>query len=232
REVPSGWHHGPAFEVVIALRPLARHQHHFLEEDCGSCRCFDHWVTLVRRLPMIVRRLVVVAGRRAVTLAHPVDRESRAEVVLAEAAFDLAVAIAPGAAFLENPCRQPDRRVIQGVGDGLWLGALKAHVAGFVIEEIAVPLEPSFFTGAEVLWRRTATREKSERDQQMDMDSDQAISVLVAELSGHDRPPISPFCGKFAVAEYILHQLHPQIRGGPVIDTGGGQRSREAVAGQ
>ena len=61
----------------------------------------------------VVRRFVVVARRRPVGLRRPVQRHRGAEVVLAEAALDIAVAIAPRAALLEDPRAEARRGIIE-----------------------------------------------------------------------------------------------------------------------
>src|SRR5713226_173977 len=66
----------------------------------------------------------------------------------------------------------------------------------------------------------------------MYMDTDQPISIFMPELRGDDRAPIAALGSELLVAEHVLHQLHPEIGGIPVIDAGGGQRGREAVAGE
>src|ERR1700737_2538801 len=101
--------------------------------------------------------------------------------------------------------------------DGLRLGALEPHVAGFVIDKVAVALEPALLARTEVLGRRTTAGEKAQRNEQVHVYPDEAVGILVAELRGDDRAPVAALGRELFVAEYVLHQLHPEIGGGPVI---------------
>src|SRR5262249_15744553 len=59
------------------------------------------------------------------------------------------------------------------------------------------------------------------------VNSNQPIGVLVSQLIGDERAPISPAGGEFPVPQYRLHQLDPQIRGAPVVHSGHRQRTRK-----
>src|SRR5215510_4695284 len=72
REVPARGHHRPTLEIVVPFCPFARHQDHFLQEHSNTRRRFDHGGTIMRRLPRVMRGLVVVTRRSAVTLRHPI----------------------------------------------------------------------------------------------------------------------------------------------------------------
>src|SRR5271170_1031382 len=74
RKMAARGHDRPTLQVIVALRPFARHQHHFLQEDGHSRRRLDHGLAVVRWLPLIVRSLVVIARRSAEALGHPVNR--------------------------------------------------------------------------------------------------------------------------------------------------------------
>src|SRR6516164_2816757 len=102
-EMPAGRHYRPALQVVVTLGPLALHQQYFFQENRDPGRRFDHRLTLMRRLPQIMRRFVIIARRRTITLSYPVERHGGAQVVLGEAAFDVAATVAPGAALLHDP---------------------------------------------------------------------------------------------------------------------------------
>jgi len=60
----------------------------------------------------------------------------------------------------------------------------------------------------------------------------EAVGILMAQLRGDDRAPVAALGRELFVAEHVLHQFHPEIGSIPVIDSGGGQRRRKAIAGQ
>src|SRR5262249_27438266 len=73
---------------------------------------------------------VVVEEERGVDRAgHPVEGDDRQELVLCEAALDIAVAVAPGAELVDNPRCQSGRRVVEAEGEGLRVAALLVGVA-------------------------------------------------------------------------------------------------------
>src|SRR5260370_11868613 len=95
--------------------------------------------------------------------------------------------------------------------DGLRLGALKPHVAGFVIEKVAVALEPALLARTEVLRRRATAGEEAQRNEQVHVDPDEAVGILMAHLRGDDRPPGAPLGRQLFVAAPVLPPLHPDI---------------------
>src|SRR5260370_2932617 len=109
--------------------------------------------------------------------------------------------------------------------DGLRLGALKPHVAGLVLEKVAVALEPALLARTEVLRRRTTAGEEAQRNEQVHVDPDEAVGILMAQLRGDDRAPVAALGRKLFVAEHGLHQLHPEIGGGSMNESRGCQRS-------
>src|SRR5208283_4046298 len=96
-------------------------------------------------------------------LGDPVERAGGAEVVFAETLLDVSATIAPGAALLDDPRRESGRRVVERMRDRLRLGALEPHVAGFVIDKVAVVLEPALFARPEVLGGWPAAGEEAQR---------------------------------------------------------------------
>ena len=64
------------------------------------------------------------------------------------------------------------------------------------------------------------------------MRADQLLGVLVRELRGDRRAPVTAVHGEGSVAEDVAHQSHPQRRGGAHRDAGLRQRARQRVSRQ
>src|SRR5579864_5756798 len=80
-------------------------------------------------------RLVIEARRRVNRLRDPIDHHVGQQLILGEAALDVAAAIAPGAELLDDPSGKTGRRIVEAVGERLRLGALNPLVAGFIAPE-------------------------------------------------------------------------------------------------
>ena len=76
----------------------------------------------------LAHEVVVHAHRRRRRLRDPVHHEVRQQRVLAESALDVAVAVAPRAELLDDPRREPDRRIVERGGQRLRLRHLQARV--------------------------------------------------------------------------------------------------------
>src|SRR6185369_16563091 len=100
--------------------------------------------------------------------------------------------IAPRAALLEDPRAEARRGIIEREGDGLWPGRLQRHVAGAVAQEGVAARTPGLFTGTEIVaLGAAAAADEIEIDQHVDMDPDEVLCVLVAELRGNGGPPVA-----------------------------------------
>src|SRR5262249_8694904 len=77
-----------------------------------------------------VHGLVIQTDRRGNRLRHPIKSNVGEQTIFAEAASDIATAVAPGAELLHDPSGEPRGRIIQPVAEGLRLGSLDLHVAG------------------------------------------------------------------------------------------------------
>src|SRR5262249_27648461 len=117
----------PVRHVVVLLHPAAGHLRDLAGEHRDPPGDLDE-ATPIRRPPDLAR-LVVEARRGRDRVRDPVERDVGEELVLGEAALDVAVAVRPSAEFLDDPGRQPDRRVLEAVADRLRLRALDLLVA-------------------------------------------------------------------------------------------------------
>ena len=71
-------------------------------------------------------RLVIKTTGRMDCLSHPIERHIAEQLVFAETALDLAIAVGPVAEFLNDPGGKRRGRIVQTVGRGL--GSIALHV--------------------------------------------------------------------------------------------------------
>src|SRR5690606_19840989 len=108
----------------------ARRAVELLREDRARGRLLD---ALGRRPEAAgLHRLVVEPRGRRDRPGDPVDHHVGEELILREAALDVAVAVAPGAELLDDPRGEPGGRVVEAVAERLRLGALDLLIAGLV----------------------------------------------------------------------------------------------------
>jgi len=81
----------------------------------------------------------VHAHRRADRAREPVERDVREDLVLCEAPLDVAVTVAPRPELLDDPRREPGRRVREADGGGLWLRAVHGRVGALGRAQAAAP---------------------------------------------------------------------------------------------
>src|SRR6266567_4643195 len=133
-EVAAPRHLGPAGDVVALLGPLPWAGDRVLFR---GKRDADGYVDANRLWRLGIVAAVVVEEEGGVDRAgYPVEGGDRQELVLGEAALDVAVAVAPGAELVDNPGRQASRRIVQAVGQSLRVGALLVRVAAFGVTEV------------------------------------------------------------------------------------------------
>src|SRR5262249_278431 len=159
------------------------------EKNRNARRRLDDRYAVVRRLPLIMPRFIVVASGGAIAFGYPVERHRRAQVIFGEAPLDVAATIAPGSTFLEDPAAQSRRRIIQSDRHRLRFGGLQRHVARFVGYEFAIALEPAFLARTEILGLGAAATEERQRYHQIHVYADHLLGVLVTQLRGDDRAP-------------------------------------------
>src|SRR5215469_16418206 len=93
----------PVQQVEMPFHPSARETHYVGGKNADRGRRFDHRLALMRGLPWIVPRFVVIARRGGEAFSNPVNRHRGQQVIPAETLLHLAAAIAPGAALLNDP---------------------------------------------------------------------------------------------------------------------------------
>src|SRR5262249_53252 len=148
------------------------------------------------RLPEVMRSLVVVAGRSAKSLRHPVQGDRRQQFVLGETLFHVPVAVAPRAAFFQDPGAQTHRRIVESVGQGLRLWGLQGDVAGLGCEEMHAALVPRLFVRTVergVKDRRQRRGKGAQRDHEVEVESDQAVGVLCPSWAAMAAPQSPPW---------------------------------------
>src|SRR5256885_15211910 len=114
REVAAPLHARPALHVEDALGPGARRLDDLPREDGAAGWHLD--AEAAGRELVGVDRLVIEAARRVRGLGDPVEHDGGEQLVLREAALDLPVAVAPGAALLDDPRGEAGGRGVWSVG--------------------------------------------------------------------------------------------------------------------
>jgi hypothetical protein len=194
-EVAPRGHDGPAADVVDALGPRARRPHDLLREGGVGRRHLDA-LAVADRPGRVVARVVGPEGRvdRA---RDPVERDVGQELVLGKPALDVAAAVAPRPELLDDPGREPGRRVRETEGQRLGLRALDPLVAGLLTEpgpqvvEVGTLLRRGVFRAGEVAAQR----------QEVDVDACQPLRIGDAEPGGDEAAPVAALGGEAAVAE-------------------------------
>src|SRR5271170_1423199 len=106
-EVTTRRHHGPVLDIEGAIGPRARRLENLAREDRGGGRRLDALVGVGP--PWVVAGFIVEAAGGVYRLSDPVDHDVGEQLILAEALFDVAAAIRPGAEFLDDPRGQSRR---------------------------------------------------------------------------------------------------------------------------
>src|SRR5207245_5011978 len=131
-EVAAAGHDGPAADGVEALGPfpgrLAFGDERMRKDRDGGRRPDDvMWAEPWLALPAAV--VVIVADRGGDGGGDPVHGDNREQEVLGEPGFQVAVAVAPGPPFLQNPGGEPSWGVSEPIPEGLRFGGLDRGVA-------------------------------------------------------------------------------------------------------
>jgi hypothetical protein len=172
-------------------------------EDRDAAGNLDAAGVLVHR---DLRRVVVETERRADRLRQPVDHDVRQQFILGEAAFDVAVAVAPGPKLFDDPRRQSDRRVVQRVGQGLRLRTLHQRV-GALRGAPAVDVRKV----RALLVGQLGRVELHEGQPDVGaMDGDDVLRVIKAEEARDGAAEIAARRAEAVEAEHAGHELVPQ----------------------
>src|SRR5690348_12822701 len=83
-----------------------------VREESNCCRHFNARTRRQRHSPSIVE---VQRHRRSDRLSEPIEADDRQELFAREAALDIASAVAPSPVLVDEPGKQPDRGIVQGI---------------------------------------------------------------------------------------------------------------------
>src|SRR5438270_13041681 len=89
-----------------------------------------------RQRPRPVLPHIIRPKRRADRAGEPVEADIREELILAEHRLDIAAAIRPGAELVDDPRRQPRRRVGQRITERLRPRALDSLITGALAQPL------------------------------------------------------------------------------------------------
>ena len=123
---------------------------------------------------------------------HPVEHDGGQQLVVGEAALDLAVAVAPGPPLLHDSGGQPDRRVGQAEGQGLGAGPLEVRVAALAL----VPARPGLRQRLLGLGQRRRPGPEVGVGGSGDVDADQLLGVLQGQGLATMAPMSPPWAPK------------------------------------
>src|ERR1035441_5004224 len=131
-------HFCPALNVEKSLRPFPR---------CRNNIFWEHgergWHSR-RASPLLdllrdpchragIGEVIIGQKRRIDRPRHPIDHDICEQFVLGESLFHVTATIAPLAEFLDHPCREPGRRIVQPVSQTLGTCALNHGVGSSLL---------------------------------------------------------------------------------------------------
>src|SRR5215469_3070239 len=134
-KMTAAWEFLPPDHVVTALDINSRRNGKFARKMRNGRRDRDSLVLIETQ--GCAATFPVQANSGGHRLGKPVDRDRGQELCLRESTFNVAVAIAPGPEFIDNPCGQPDRRVVQGRSESIGFRSLYVCVSPFGIRPLA-----------------------------------------------------------------------------------------------
>ena len=200
REVATFRHMRPALHVVDPLDPASRRHHNFLGKKGDSAGHADTitW-SKFHGTPAI---FPVKTHRRRHALREPINGDVGEQFVFCEDTFDFAFAVAPGAELFDDPSGESDGRIVQRIGETLWLGGLNAEIATFRVKPVRIRREERFFFFREVAPREIAWRLKRTGNA-IQMRTDDAIRKQKAKAGNDTCAPITALYGKALVTEFF-----------------------------
>src|SRR5262249_12460220 len=145
-EMAAAGEDGPAAQIhERLLGDRARWTHHFLGEggvaDRGRRRPLD------RHGPTPPLAEIIGIERRANRAGEPVETNIREHLIARQRPLDVAVAIRPGAEFLDDPGGEAGGRVVEGEAQRLRLRALNPLIAGLFVEPALELVKEGFLLG-------------------------------------------------------------------------------------
>src|SRR5262247_2970278 len=126
-EVAAGGHYGPAADLIEAFGPFPGRLafgYEGVREDRDGGGHPGKVAGAEARLALPAAVVVVVAHRGGDGAGDPVQRDDREQEILGEPGFQVAVAVAPGPPFLQDPGGQPGGGVVERIPEGLRFGRL------------------------------------------------------------------------------------------------------------
>src|SRR5258708_1214756 len=174
--------------------------------------------------------LVVETGGGVDRLRDPVDHDVGEQFVFTESSLNVALAIAPGAEFFDDPACQTCGRVIESIGKRLGACALDTAIGPFVLLVVLPLCAPLLYfrTVAQVvalLWRHPG-------GDHVQVDADQMLWVGIPQARGDRAAPIASLRSEALIAQFVAHQAHEELRDTSNVHASFVRALREAIAGQ
>src|SRR5690242_6247392 len=120
--MPTRGHGRPALQIAHARRPLAWRTDDLVWECSHGCRDADALTSL--QTPWMMAHLIVEPKRTIDRLCHPVQHDIGEQGIFTDTTLEVTVRVRPTIKFFRDPGCQPCRRVVQGIRQRLWFGAL------------------------------------------------------------------------------------------------------------
>src|SRR5262249_6516325 len=125
----------------------------------------------IRDHPGSMPAKVIGIERRSDGAREPIEADVGQYLVTREDALDIAAAVGPSAEFLDDPRREPRRRIAEAEAQGLRARALNPLIAGLLIQPMGELIEKDALLGGRIFYPvRLAADGK-----QIDMNADQLI---------------------------------------------------------
>src|SRR3984893_17035079 len=152
---------------------------------------------------------IIGPERRADRPGEPVKRDVGEHAVPADCALDRATAIGTGAELRPDPRSEPGGRIRQGECEWLRPRALDPLITGLLARPMRKLVEVTpLLLGRIGKGGRIAAR----GHHQIDVDSDQAIRIRIAEPAGDRGSPIATLRAEADITQHVMHEGGDTIR--------------------
>src|SRR5712692_4330333 len=199
-------HGRPAHDVEAALGKRPGRHRNLLGEERYRNRGSD--AVREREAKRPLARFIVQTCGRMDGFCRPVNHHIGQELVPSEDALEIARTVAPGPELLNDPGCEPDRGIVEAVTERLRLRSLEVAVAA-----LAVPPGPELseigICNLVVLRLIQRAAEKKAAGDIVEVNADDALSMIEAKGDRNGRTPIAALGGEALVAERI-HQACPE----------------------
>src|SRR5262249_53051324 len=141
RKMAANRHPGPSLYVRVHPRSERSWRRENLPRMLGvSGR--DRHGTILWNDPRLMETFIVRPERGADRTRHPVKHDVGEQDIAPKMLVDIPTAIAPGPKFFEDPRSKTNRRICQGIGEGLWLRPHDLRVSSLLLEPMGeLPLK-------------------------------------------------------------------------------------------